>query len=79
MGVASKNREVLQSQVRPQFSEFSQAIESVVFHMVFHHGGRLGPPMSDMTFFGSKGGQLGPPVSDVTFFGSWKSVGAPRE
>ena len=30
--VASKNRAVLESQIRPQFSEFSLAIESAVFH-----------------------------------------------
>ena len=36
----------------------------------FNHGGRLGPRVSDVTFFSIKGGQLGPPVSEVTFFGS---------
>ena len=33
----------------------------------FNHGGRFGPRVSDVTFF-NHGGRLGPHVSDVTFF-----------
>ena len=36
MRVASKNRAVLQSQIRPQFSEFSLAIESAVFWYIWN-------------------------------------------